>query len=1353
MSGYTDTLILEANRVNSNQFANNEDETSIWTNVVSTGVKLNVGDKISLHSAYVSDLGAEDSTIEFKGIVVEDEQVFDTIETINFEPTSFNGQVAYAGNAPYLRPTPYEYTEINPKRVVLSNVKDNEANILLSYYKTNNGEFMMNLPIRHHPSTLTETPAGAWTKVRRNENNANCLLSGMGLFVDRKKWYSEDQVIDMSDKYQGLIIDNSRYMIFGHRLTKKNQRSSGDREAIIVKDEPKRFRDLNGYRNYMIKITELLQMEVPIGFNSPSEVSEVITSQLQKNTTIKDKSIPFNDGNNHFFQSNIGPVNETPSNKLFVSATYDSLNITQADYFYGRGDATEQNPRAFGNQVRDYQTGFQYVGIKRPEIYETGVKLKIGVNNQKTTPGPDLFRVDLSPNLQLPKIASDISNNNYLGICPGSLQNQFPLYPATSDPVADPTSRFPDVSITNRAVDESYMRDSINPYFTNFLEENPFGEWNGIPDLPPAYNSYVADGDYATGASIIGLVYNPATQNPVIDPKDLPWWMTTAIETSSFTNQQSILIDYVVTGATYILLVLKKAIPNAIVAGQTINVFTNQLNIPTPTQYSVVNTGMEWTQENLNLLKDFFDSQSRYPELFNVEGNSSNSPYSIRNNKQFNRGVEYNGQEISVDTHRFLHIGSQFNKDTQKELGVGEFLPHFVEPDTPDTLPGPNRILGIDNDPKGIDNTKEGNLGGDVYTSFGSDNIPSIFTEFGTANGTINTKDIDQASKPLFVSYMKEQETNGSGMTKAEFDTTNWWDGRDFDKRPKDNKLSTPRGMWGGFAIKTQSCCCVVPKRTATQPARDWSTIPENNTAETGIEVIKSYNPQSIWGETGGGGFQQDPTHTEFEPGKNIFPTISFICQLPKDYTPNRTLYTRINASGVYDPTAVPVQREIPTLYTIDWYGAFLNQDIGSKAVPTSLALDTRTIKIGYDTHATAYGNAFIGLYNGMANAEGSSYKGEYNTQINEDAELNIRGASSIIISATTSNSDKYLNEVYCGALTPELSFDTTTSRFALSSFHTSEKITAKYNATLSEEADKVIPVPDNLGKDCYRVNKIFDFRNYCPSITPYYDAIGYVIKGTLGETKLIYNNPYCKTGVIFDMSSGIFIEDFSISKVNWNRSFWGICGFNYDDLNVNNTGNINIRVIDGNYGNLSKITTNQDASNFQIGEWFGPLTGVANYKNQYSYPVMTELVDLKKIQTFNPIEVLSNSAKIEATELPSKTLRPYFTIRSDILTDSYFTGGADDPSLMPVIGIIEKNEQYGDFFYGSGQVEFTNTIPRTITQITTQICDPSGKASILSPNSACIYKIVKANNTNLNVAEEVLKANKNNPTIVASIQ
>ena len=139
-------------------------------------------------------------------------------------------------------------------------------------------------------------------------------------------------------------------------------------------------------------------------------------------------------------------------------------------------------------------------------------------------------------------------------------------------------------------------------------------------------------------------------------------------------------------------------------------------------------------------------------------------------------------------------------------------------------------------------------------------------------------------------------------------------------------------------------------------------------------------------------------------------------------------------------------------------------------------------------------------------------------------------------------------------------------------------------------------------------------------------------------------------------------------------------------------------------------------------------------------------------LQTYAPVEIEGDSAKIEATDLPTKTLRPYFTIRSDIITDSYFTGGQNEPSVMPVIAVLQKNQQYGDFFYGSSDIEFTNTYPRTITQITTQICDPSGQPSKLSPNSAVMYKIVKQNNVNLNVVADVLKANKNNPNIQQSV-
>ncbi len=75
----------------------------------------------------------------------------------------------------------------------------------------------------------------------------------------------------------------------------------------------------------------------------------------------------------------------------------------------------------------------------------------------------------------------------------------------------------------------------------------------------------------------------------------------------------------------------------------------------------------------------------------------------------------------------------------------------------------------------------------------------------------------------------------------------------------------------------------------------------------------------------------------------------------------------------------------------------------------------------------------------------------------------------------------------------------------------------------------------------------------------------------------------------------------------------------------------------------------------------------------------------------------------------------------------------------MPVVEVLQKESQFGDFFYSSRTLEFTNTYPRTITSIKTQICDPSGQLANISPNSAVLYKIQKQNNANLNVAQEVM--------------
>ena len=82
----------------------------------------------------------------------------------------------------------------------------------------------------------------------------------------------------------------------------------------------------------------------------------------------------------------------------------------------------------------------------------------------------------------------------------------------------------------------------------------------------------------------------------------------------------------------------------------------------------------------------------------------------------------------------------------------------------------------------------------------------------------------------------------------------------------------------------------------------------------------------------------------------------------------------------------------------------------------------------------------------------------------------------------------------------------------------------------------------------------------------------------------------------------------------------------------------------------------------------------------------------------------------------------------------------------MPVVSVLDKMNQYGDFFYsgGPGQIEFTSTQTKTITEVKTAICDPSGAPAVLSPNSCVLYKIIKQNNANLNVIGDIMaKQNK----------
>ena len=72
MSGtpYSQTLLLDCNRKSSVEFsASNlaQTNTALWTNQVSSGITLDIGDQISVQSAHIAQRGAGGDIIEFAG--------------------------------------------------------------------------------------------------------------------------------------------------------------------------------------------------------------------------------------------------------------------------------------------------------------------------------------------------------------------------------------------------------------------------------------------------------------------------------------------------------------------------------------------------------------------------------------------------------------------------------------------------------------------------------------------------------------------------------------------------------------------------------------------------------------------------------------------------------------------------------------------------------------------------------------------------------------------------------------------------------------------------------------------------------------------------------------------------------------------------------------------------------------------------------------------------------------------------------------------------------------------------------------------------------------------------------------
>ena len=355
------TNFIDCNRLLSEEvIGGNKTETSSFTNKLTTPLTVNVGDKISLHSAFINQRGAGSDIIEFTGR--EQKQ---KVKLIN---TSFTFQ-EYQQNLP-----PYDHKLVSVRNVETETVlKDTEAYITFNYYKTSNGEGYYMLPRKFLTEYFDFSTAQEISDFQNNWNydDSNAMGLCYTSVSDSDRHAECDYYEDVSLTPAGLDFlsmkpknDNSRFTIFTMMEVQFGVRST---PIDLTPHNPAWF----PYTRY--KETKVLSVDQ--GFDTPSNIASSLTNQLKN--TIKNDYGNFSITNSGVkMNSKLYPDLETETYKLFTCANELSFSKTHYDNFFF-DVMTPTPPGVFDEEKAvDYKNSYMNIGVKRPELFELGRELK-----------------------------------------------------------------------------------------------------------------------------------------------------------------------------------------------------------------------------------------------------------------------------------------------------------------------------------------------------------------------------------------------------------------------------------------------------------------------------------------------------------------------------------------------------------------------------------------------------------------------------------------------------------------------------------------------------------------------------------------------------------------------------------------------------------------------------------------------------------------------------------------------------------------------------------------------------------------------------------------------------------------
>ena len=305
-----------------------------------------------------------------------------------------------------------------------------------------------------------------------------------------------------------------------------------------------------------------------------------------------------------------------------------------------------------------------------------------------------------------------------------------------------------------------------------------------------------------------------------------------------------------------------------------------------------------------------------------------------------------------------------------------------------------------------------------------------------------------------------------------------------------------------------------------------------------------------------------------------------------------------------------------------------------------------------------------------------------------------------------------------------------------MSYLHSPERVGMQFAAGLNDEE---YTVPTDANTECFKLNKTPSHWTYTPDLKPYTFS-------NKELTKAIFpHNFNFGRFRITDSQTGIFIESFGegIDERKYFETFWFKLGFSFNQFYTptKDLKNCQKRIDSITDPNMTLITTNADVTSGNSQSF-----NVNIFSNEMftaQCPAVQNAAANAVDLTVPSITTSTSSAIITADNLPTKTKRPYFIVRTSLLGQPTFQGGADSGQLYPVIAIVNKINGYSDFFsLEQNQILYTITKDMTITSITTSIHDPDQTLAEVDDNTSVIYK-VKRNRNQPNLIENILSSQK----------